>query len=157
MQLSGMSRLTDIDFSKFDLDEPLPELTTNGHQSSLAKWIGKTPRSIVQSYASKVGIDFTGTHRPRGGHDAGDHGGGGRRRLPALQQLLRPALHHGGVRRAGARAAPVEAADQFRCLRLMAGFLAHRLARVWTSRFSAARSTSLGSKVPGAIHSASSA
>jgi len=61
MQLSGMSRLTGIDFSRFDLDTPLPELTTNGHQSSLAKWIGKTPRSIVQSYASKAGIDFTGT------------------------------------------------------------------------------------------------
>jgi FMN-dependent oxidoreductase (nitrilotriacetate monooxygenase family) len=62
MQLSSMSRLTGIDFSRFDLDEPLPShLTTNGHQSALAKWIGKTPRSIVQSYASKAGIDFTGT------------------------------------------------------------------------------------------------
>lgn len=62
MQLSGMSRLTGIDFSRFPLDEPLPDtLTTNGHQSSLAKWIGKTPRAIVQSYASKAGIDFTGT------------------------------------------------------------------------------------------------
>jgi hypothetical protein len=61
MHLSGMSRLTGIDFSKFDLDQPLPELSTNGHQSALAKWIGKTPRSIVQSYASKAGVDFTGT------------------------------------------------------------------------------------------------
>ena len=62
MQLSSMSRLTGIDFSKFALDEPLPDtLTTNGHQSALAKWIGKTPRAIVQSYASKDGIDFTGT------------------------------------------------------------------------------------------------
>lgn len=62
MQLSSMSRLTGIDFAKFDLDEPLPDyLTTNGHQSALAKWIGKTPRAIVQSYASKAGIDFTGT------------------------------------------------------------------------------------------------
>ena len=67
LHLSGMSRLTGIDFSKFDLDAPLPELTTNGHQSSLAKWIGKTPRSIVQSYARKAGIDFTGT----AGHVAG--------------------------------------------------------------------------------------
>jgi len=58
---SDRSRITGIDFSKFDLDQPLPELKTNGHQSSLAKWIGKTPRSIVQSYASKAGIDFTGT------------------------------------------------------------------------------------------------
>jgi len=62
MQLSSMSRLTGIDFAKFPLDEPLPDnLTTNGHQSALAKWIGKTPRSLVQSYASKDGIDFTGT------------------------------------------------------------------------------------------------
>ena len=61
LQLSGMSRLTGIDFSKFDLDTPLPELTTNGHQSSLAKWIGKTPRSIVKTYGRKAGIDFTGT------------------------------------------------------------------------------------------------
>lgn len=62
MQLSSMSRLTGIDFAKFDLDTPLPDtMTTNGHQSALAKWIGKTPRSLVQSYASKGGIDFTGT------------------------------------------------------------------------------------------------
>jgi len=61
-QLSGMSRITGIDFSKFDLDQPLPStLTTNGHQSALAKWIGKTPRSILQSYTRKGGVDFTGT------------------------------------------------------------------------------------------------
>jgi long-chain alkane monooxygenase len=56
-----MSRLTGIDFSKFDLDAPLPPLTTNGHQSSLAKWIGKTPRSIARTGNSKQGIDFVGT------------------------------------------------------------------------------------------------
>jgi FMN-dependent oxidoreductase (nitrilotriacetate monooxygenase family) len=62
MQLSSMSRLTGIDFARFDLDQPLPaDLTTNGHQSALAKWIGKTPRSLVRSYARKDGIDFTGT------------------------------------------------------------------------------------------------
>jgi FMN-dependent oxidoreductase (nitrilotriacetate monooxygenase family) len=62
MLLSSMSRLTGIDFSKFPLDEPLPStLTTNGHQSALVKWIGKTPRSIVTSWARKGGIDFTGT------------------------------------------------------------------------------------------------
>jgi FMN-dependent oxidoreductase (nitrilotriacetate monooxygenase family) len=61
MELSTMSRLTGIDFSRFPLDEPLPELTTNGHQSVLAKWIGKTPRQVVQTFASKGGIDFTGT------------------------------------------------------------------------------------------------
>ncbi len=62
MQLSSMSRLTGIDFGKYPLDEPIPDnLTTNGHQSALAKWIGKTPRTVVQSYARKGGIDFTGT------------------------------------------------------------------------------------------------
>jgi FMN-dependent oxidoreductase (nitrilotriacetate monooxygenase family) len=62
MQLSTMSRLTNIDFGKFDPDEPLPPgLTTNGHQSSLAKWIGKTPREVALSQATKAGIDFTGT------------------------------------------------------------------------------------------------
>lgn len=61
LQLSGMSRLTNIDFSQFPLDEPIPELSTNGHQSSLAKWIGKTPREVATSQNNKMGIDFTGT------------------------------------------------------------------------------------------------
>jgi FMN-dependent oxidoreductase (nitrilotriacetate monooxygenase family) len=61
MALSSMSRLTNIDFSQFDLDEPLPDLFTNGHQSSLAKWIGKTPREVAMRQSMKMGIDFTGT------------------------------------------------------------------------------------------------
>ena len=61
-QLSSMSRITGIDFSKFDLDEPIPsDAKTNGHQSTLAKWIGKTPRSIALAGNTKQGIDFTGT------------------------------------------------------------------------------------------------
>ena len=62
MPLSSMSRLTNIDFAQFDLDEALPPgLTTNGHQSSLAKWIGKTPRELALTQSTKMGIDFTGT------------------------------------------------------------------------------------------------
>jgi FMN-dependent oxidoreductase (nitrilotriacetate monooxygenase family) len=62
-QLSGMSRITGIDFAKFDLDAPIPATaTTNGHQSTLAKWIGKTPRSIAEAMTSKSSaIDYTGT------------------------------------------------------------------------------------------------
>ena len=112
MQLSGMSRLTNIDFSKYDPDEKLPELHTNGHQSSLAKWIGKTPREVATSYNQQDGHRFFRHGRSRGGYDAGDHGGGRRRRVPVLQHLFRPALHHGGVRRAGAGvAAPRTDAD----------------------------------------------
>jgi FMN-dependent oxidoreductase (nitrilotriacetate monooxygenase family) len=62
MNLSGLSRLTNIDFSKFDLDEPLPAgLTTNGHQSSLANWIGKTPRALATATGSRQGIELVGT------------------------------------------------------------------------------------------------
>src|SRR4030081_1309211 len=62
MQLSGMSRLTGIDFSKFNLDEPLPlTLTTNGHQSTLAKWLGKPLREIVRTPSSKGSLDQPGT------------------------------------------------------------------------------------------------
>jgi FMN-dependent oxidoreductase (nitrilotriacetate monooxygenase family) len=61
LQLSGMSRLTNIDFSRFPLDEPLPELTTNGHQSSLANWIGKTPRSLAEGTNSRQGVELVGT------------------------------------------------------------------------------------------------
>jgi FMN-dependent oxidoreductase (nitrilotriacetate monooxygenase family) len=61
-QLSSMSRITGIDFSKFDLDQPIPsDVTTNGHQSTLAKWVGKTPRSLAMSGNAKQGMDFTGT------------------------------------------------------------------------------------------------
>ena len=38
-----------------------PELPTNGHQSSLAKWIGKTPRRSRCDDHARSGIDFTGT------------------------------------------------------------------------------------------------
>ena len=62
LALCSMSRLTNIDFAQFDLDTPLPpDLTTNGHQSSLSKWIGKTPRELALSQSTKLGIDFTGT------------------------------------------------------------------------------------------------
>ena len=67
-QLSGLSRLTNIDFAKFDLDQPLPTgLTTNGHQSSLASWIGKTPRELAigsrrQGYEMVGSADTVASH-----------------------------------------------------------------------------------------------
>ncbi len=62
LQLSGMSRITNIDFAQFDPDQPLPDdLRTNGHQSSLAKWIGKTPRSLASGLNARQGIDMVGT------------------------------------------------------------------------------------------------
>ena len=57
---------TNIDFSGHDLDAPIQELTTNGHQSSLTNFIrkagGKTLREAVIAHSSAGGsIDFVGT------------------------------------------------------------------------------------------------
>ncbi len=46
--LANMSRVTGIDFSKYDLDEKLPELTSNGHVSAAKGSSGRTPREIVR-------------------------------------------------------------------------------------------------------------
>jgi FMN-dependent oxidoreductase (nitrilotriacetate monooxygenase family) len=50
--LASISTVTDTDFSKFPLDEPLPPLTTNGEQGSLDKFAqwgsGKTLRQLAQ-------------------------------------------------------------------------------------------------------------
>ena len=42
----SVSRLTGIDFSKYDLDEKLPALTSNGHQTVAAQYSGRTPRDL---------------------------------------------------------------------------------------------------------------
>jgi alkanesulfonate monooxygenase SsuD/methylene tetrahydromethanopterin reductase-like flavin-dependent oxidoreductase (luciferase family) len=61
LNLSGLSRLTNIDFAQFDLDQPLPAgLTTNGHQSSLTSWIGKTPRELATGNR-RQGIELVGS------------------------------------------------------------------------------------------------
>ena len=57
---------TNIDFSSHDLDAPVAELTTNGHQSSLQNFIrkagGKTLREAVIAHSSAGGsLDFVGT------------------------------------------------------------------------------------------------
>jgi long-chain alkane monooxygenase len=50
--LAAVGTVTDIDFSGFDLDQPLPPLTTNGEQGSLDKFAqwgsGKTLRQLAQ-------------------------------------------------------------------------------------------------------------
>jgi alkanesulfonate monooxygenase SsuD/methylene tetrahydromethanopterin reductase-like flavin-dependent oxidoreductase (luciferase family) len=65
--LALMSAITDIDFSKYDLDKPLPgRLVTNGEQGSLDAFqqfgSGKTLRELVQSSAGAVAsIELIGT------------------------------------------------------------------------------------------------
>ena len=62
--LAAIGTVTDIDFSQFDLDRELPELTTNGEQGSLDKFAqwgsGKTLRQLAaERYES--GLQLIGT------------------------------------------------------------------------------------------------
>jgi FMN-dependent oxidoreductase (nitrilotriacetate monooxygenase family) len=65
--LVGISSITDIDFSQFPLDEPLPPLTTNGEQGSLdkfAQWgTGKTLRQLAMERfeAAEPELEFIGS------------------------------------------------------------------------------------------------
>jgi FMN-dependent oxidoreductase (nitrilotriacetate monooxygenase family) len=65
--LCGVSSITDIDFSKYPLDEPLPHLTTNGEQGSLdkfAQWgTGKTLRQLAMERFEAVEpeLEFIGS------------------------------------------------------------------------------------------------
>jgi long-chain alkane monooxygenase len=63
-RLGLVSALTDVDFSQFDLDKPLPPLTTNGESTVLAKFAqpgsNKPLRQLVRE-EGKGGIDIVGT------------------------------------------------------------------------------------------------
>lgn len=63
--LASISAITDIDFSKFDLDKELPHLTTNGEQGSLdsfAQWgSGKTLRQLARDKVSRGMDGLVGT------------------------------------------------------------------------------------------------
>ena len=64
VRLAGMSYLTGIDFSKFSLDEPLPEIETNASRASFAAYLSgdgsRTLREMLLDPGSG-GIDFVGT------------------------------------------------------------------------------------------------
>ncbi len=65
-RLARLGWITNIDFSGHDLDAPVGELTTNGHQSSLAQFViragGKTLReAIVKNSSSGYCVDVVGT------------------------------------------------------------------------------------------------
>jgi len=64
--LQGVSYLSGVDFKKFDLDAPLPELTTNSNQGTLDNFLksapaGSTLREILQVRANKDGLAVIGT------------------------------------------------------------------------------------------------
>jgi alkanesulfonate monooxygenase SsuD/methylene tetrahydromethanopterin reductase-like flavin-dependent oxidoreductase (luciferase family) len=65
-RLAQLGWVTNIDFSDFDLDAPVGELSTNGHQSSLAGFLRKagknTLREAIVDYSSSGAcVDLVGT------------------------------------------------------------------------------------------------
>ena len=66
VKLAQLGWSTNIDFSIFDLDQPVGELTTNGHQQSLAQFLRKagkrTLREAIQEYGTLgMSVDLIGT------------------------------------------------------------------------------------------------
>ncbi len=62
--LAEISTFSNIDFSKFDLDAPVPQLTTNGSQGALAMYQGHgdTPlRDVAAQYADPGNIELIGS------------------------------------------------------------------------------------------------
>jgi long-chain alkane monooxygenase len=117
--LASVSTVTDIDFSKFALDEPLPRLTTNGEQGSLDKFAqwgsGKTLRQLAMERFGTVpsDVEFIGspdTVAQRMGEVAEAVGGDGflistpfqrtsRRFITEVTEGLVPALQRRGLAR----------------------------------------------------------
>ncbi len=65
-RLAHFSKITNIDFAALDPDQPLGELTTNGHQQSLQEFIrkagGRTLRQTMSDYESTVvSVELVGT------------------------------------------------------------------------------------------------
>lgn len=114
-KLAFMSYASGVDFSKFDLDQPVPELRTNAAQASTAALTTaagkKTLREIVMDTASG-GFDFVGspdTVAARMGETMSAIGGDGflvnnvltRRSIAEVADGLAPALKRRGLIRSG--------------------------------------------------------
>jgi FMN-dependent oxidoreductase (nitrilotriacetate monooxygenase family) len=66
MRLAQLGWITNIDFSGHDLDAPVGELSTNGHQQSLAQFLRKagkrTLREAITDYTTRgASVDLVGT------------------------------------------------------------------------------------------------
>jgi FMN-dependent oxidoreductase (nitrilotriacetate monooxygenase family) len=63
--LAEISSITEVDFAQFDLDQPLPEVTTNGERGFLESFArraaGRTLRETVADGGMNGGLDLIGT------------------------------------------------------------------------------------------------
>jgi FMN-dependent oxidoreductase (nitrilotriacetate monooxygenase family) len=116
-RLAHLGKVTNIDFGKFDLDAPVPDVTTNGHQQTLdefrRKAAGKTLRQTMADHnATELSIELVGTPdsvAARMGEVMEEAGGDGflfslpnvnRRTLAEVEDGLVPALQDRGLVRA---------------------------------------------------------
>jgi len=108
-----LSALTENDFSVYDWNEPVPELTTNGHRSTLADFFknsqGKTLRQAAANWMLS-GVPLAGTPdtvAERMGEVMAEVGGDGflisgptsRRYIGEITEGLVPALQRRGLAR----------------------------------------------------------
>ena len=116
--LAEISSITEVDFSQFDLDQPLPEVTTNGERGSLDNFVqrgkGKTLRELVSGGLGRA-AEFVGTPdkvAAEMGDIMGEVGGDGflitspvmrlnRRYITEITDGLVPALQRRGLVRTG--------------------------------------------------------
>jgi len=111
--LAHLSALTENDFSGYDWNEPVPELTTNGHRSTLADFFknsrGKTLRQAAANWVLS-GVPLVGTPdtvAERMGEVMAEVGGDGflisgptsRRYIGEITEGLVPALQRRGLAR----------------------------------------------------------
>jgi FMN-dependent oxidoreductase (nitrilotriacetate monooxygenase family) len=116
-RLAHLGKITNIDFGKFDLDAPLPAVSTNGHQQSLdefrQKAAGKTLREAMAVHnVTELSVELVGTPdsvAARMGEIMEEVGGDGflfslpnvtRRTLAEVEDGLVPALQDRGLVRA---------------------------------------------------------
>lgn len=116
-RLAHLGKITNIDFGKLDLDQPLAELTTNGHQQTLEQFRGslpdKTLRTLLESYnTTALTVELVGTPDSVAGQmaEAMEATGGdgflfslpnvSRRALAEIEDGLVPALQSRGLVRA---------------------------------------------------------
>ncbi|MBO3095241.1 NtaA/DmoA family FMN-dependent monooxygenase [Cellulomonas dongxiuzhuiae] len=113
--LAAMSYFTSMDFSKFDLDAPLPDLSeNNGHQSTMADFArsGKTLREIAANHRTIESIELCGTTETVAGQmaEAMEHAGGDgfliaspvtRKNVAEIADGLAPVLRRKGLIRSG--------------------------------------------------------
>jgi FMN-dependent oxidoreductase (nitrilotriacetate monooxygenase family) len=115
--LAGLSYVSGMDFSRFDPDQPLPDMSrSNGHQSTVADYqragAGKTLREVAASRRVVESIELVGTAESVAAQmqEAMDHAGGDgfligsaptRRTIAEIADGLAPALRRRGLIRDG--------------------------------------------------------